>query len=289
MSSSPDPLKQQLAELRKSLKKRLSPLDKARRALDALCAGDALSQVAVLGEHLPALRGVDLTALELGAAHAEAVRGVEALHQRLAGVARMSLLAALRSAASEEGVSIDLVSERPLVLALAPLEIRLDIGLGSCQLLYAREVVIECPSEARAILAARRGAMKQMRDAALPSEAFFDRALQAYGMILAARGLPWGDRVDLVDLLAPLALLAHGVDRWRSGELAKAAELPRYMLAYQLSRLRRDGLMTRDGRRLELGVATGGSARDKRGVLYLPTSASDGQYHVSLRFQERSG
>ena len=54
------------------------------------------------------------------------------------------------------------------------------------------------------------------------------------------------------------------------------------MLAYQLRRLRREGTLARDGLRVELGVATGGSARDKRNVVYVP-AGGEGQYQLSLR------
>jgi hypothetical protein len=101
---------------------------------------------------------------------------------------------------------------------------------------------------------------------------------------LAARGHTLGERVDLVDLRLPLALLRTGADRWRRIELAKTPSYERYQLAYQLQRLRKDQLLEKGGLRLDLGSATGGSTRQKHNVLFIPRAGGDGQYYLSLRF-----
>ena len=280
MSGEAEGLGEALRELRKALRKQVLPLERAGKALDALVGARALEELGVLDGGLPALREADLGALGLGEQQGAVVRQLEAIHGRLVGQARMALLGGLRAAAESEGLGMALVGERPLVVALAPVEVEIDVGGGAAVVRYAREVVEECAAEAGAIVEARGAAMKKIREAALPSEVFFERLVRAYRMVLAAQGEAPGERVDLVDLLAPLALLGAG--SWRKKALGKIEEVPKYMLAYQLQRLRREGMLARDGLRVELGVATGGSARDKRNVVYVP-AGGEGQYQLSLR------
>ena len=211
-----------------------------------------------------------------------------ARHTSLAGRARMQLLGRLKQAAEGAGVPMQVVSERPLIVSLSPVEVELSPAAGTGIVRYAREQVEDCDADAASVLKARVHAMEVIKSAALPSGDFFGHLLRAYRMTLAARDLPQGERVDLVDLLRPLSLLRDAPDTWRKRPLAKVQEMPKYLLAYQLQRLRRDGLLTHDGVRLELGVATGGTARDKRNVVFVPTGPGDGQYQLSIRFEATS-
>ena len=48
-------------------------------------------------------------------------------------------------------------------------------------------------------------------------------------------------------------------------------------------------LLERRGRRISLGTATGGSTRNKRNVLFVPVSVTDGQYYLSIVFTAGNG
>lgn len=278
-------LAESLSALRSELKKRLTAATRAGKACEGLASAASLRSLAALGRHLPALRDADLAPFGLEERRAELVARLAAHQDRLRAQARMTLIGELSRA--EQGVEVALLTETPLTVLVAPLAAEVDLEAGAARILYAREVVEECEPGAAAILAARQKAMDRIRGAALDSAAFFDLARRAYQTVLLARGLQPGERVDLVDLLGPLTLLGRDADEWRKVAAAGAkgfAPYPRYLLAYQLQRLQRDGMLAKDGARLELGAATAGSTRNKRDVLFVPSSATEGQYFLSVRF-----
>jgi hypothetical protein len=276
-----------LTALRADFRKKISPLRRVEKALDALNARGALDRYDVLEANLPALRDTDLASLGLEEGKAELVARLDEARQRLEGTTRANVLAALGKAAAAEGVEMSRLTDRPLQVLLAPLTVELEVEANKARVLYAREVVEETSLDAADIMKARQAALDRIRDESLESPAFFDLLHRAYRMALVARGEGVGERVDLVDLLAPLALLRVDADRWRSTPPGDMAPYPRHLLAYQLRRLGRDRMLEKDGLRLELGTATGGSTRNKRDVLFVPTGATEGQYHLSIRFVPR--
>lgn len=275
-------LEEDLSTQRKALRKALGAPQKALKALQSLEARGALSEVSPLAAAAAALRDVDLSPLgvDLSSVAEQVCARLDVLRVR----ARSALLADLTRLARDQDLEATVLTERPLAVLLRPLTAELDLEAGIARLLYAREVVVEAPLVPARILAARTAALDTIRDQALPSPRFFDLAHRAWRTVISARGLEPESRVDLVDLLLPLALLRQDVDEWRALAPEKLAPWPRYLLAYQLRRLRHDGLLQQDGLRLELGVATGGSTRHKRNVIFLPTTPSEGQYHLSIRF-----
>ncbi|MEW6368459.1 MAG: hypothetical protein AB1714_27845 [Acidobacteriota bacterium] len=267
--------------LRKDLKKRLAPLARAAKALDAIAAEGALDDLAVLGKHEETVRDVDLSAFGMNDAKAALASQLAALHDRLTAAARAEVLGELMRQGA--GLEIAQITEHPLTVLISPIETEIDLSGGRARILYAREVIDDdLKVEARAILEAREKAMARIRDQAVDSPVFFETAHRAYRAVLLARGFSPGERVDIVDLLAPLALFRQEVERWRGTDPVKA--FPRYLLAYQLHRMQRDGLLVKDGLRMELGTATGGSTRNKRDVIFIPASATEGQYYLSIRF-----
>lgn len=287
----PEPAEKSLGDaigaMRAELRKQSAGMRRAEKALDALVARGATDRLDVLARQVPALRDADLAPLGLEAQKAELAARLEAHLQQREGAARGNLLAALARAAAAEGLELTRLTDRPLQVLLAPLVAELDPASGRAQILYAREVVEECPLDPAEVLKARQTALDRIRDESIESAAFFELLHRAYRTVLLARGEAPGERVDLVDLLAPLALLRVAADRWRSTPPAELAPYPRYLLAYQLRRLGRDRLLEKDGLRLELGTATGGSTRNKRDVLFVPTGPTEGQYHLSIRFAPR--
>lgn len=274
-----------VSALKKDLGKQLAGPRRALAALEALGAARALDDLAILHKHVEPLRDAELGPFGLSEAQAALAARLGAHRERLKARARSTVLAEIHRLAAAQGIDVVQVAEHPVALLLAPVVAELDFDAGTAQILYAREVVSDAELSARAVLGARDAAMERIKAGAVDSTAFFERALRAYRMVLAARGLAPGERVDLVDLLAPLGLLAQGPDAWRRDA---ADGYPRYLLAYQLARLRRDGVLETGGLRVELGTATGGSTRNKRDVLYVPSSPADGQYHLSIRFVART-
>ncbi len=276
--------RERVEELKKALKARLRDGDKARKALEELGKPGALEKLDVVGPALGALREADLAALGLGDPAGALVGALVDVRGQLEARARMKVLGELTRLAEAEGLSAQRVGDAPPAVLVAPLVVELDFDRGLAVLTYAREPVAEVPLDAAAILKARGEVMAAILEAAAPSEVFFERLVGAYRLALAAGGGQAGDRVDLVDLLAPLALLQTPREGWRKADLSKLEPFPRHLLAYQLQRMRREGVLERGGLRLELGTATGGTTRNKRDVLFVPTTPSEGQYYLSVRF-----
>ncbi len=117
------------------------------------------------------------------------------------------------------------------------------------------------------------------------SEEFFDALLAAYREELARRNEPAGERVVITDLL-PRVAFQFQTDRFRSDPVAGLyRNYGRARLAYDLSRLRREGVFARHGWRLNLGTATGASTQDKKKVLYVAEAPEQGQYYLTLWFR----
>ena len=267
--------------LRKAVRKQTAPLRNALDALDALCAEGPTLEVLEKGLGPLGDGRFDDEALEAQrhALHQE----LSELHQRLRSRARSQLVGALSRRGREEGVEVEPLSETPLELRIAPLTVLADFARAEATLLYAREPVQSCTLDPEAIWAARLEVVERIRAGAQGSPEFFECLLAACRLAQARRGLGADARVDLVDLLGPLSLLQHPVDEWRKLPAKALEPYPRWLLAYQLQRLRKDACLSHAGHRLELGAATGGSARKKQNVLFVP-AAGDGQYMLSLRF-----
>jgi hypothetical protein len=201
---------------------------------------------------------------------------------RRAGL-RAELLTALSQRAQREEIAFQLLSEHPLEVLLSPLVLSLDLDKGRGQLEYAREGLVEVESEVSAIFEARKKAMERLRKQATEAPVFFEHLVSAYRLTLLHQGKSFGEAVELVDLLLPLSLVSVETKRWRSTSLAKLPEMSRALFAYQLHRLRQQGLLEYKGQRIDLGTATGGSTKDKRNVLFIPVSPTEGQYYLSLR------
>lgn len=200
--------------------------------------------------------------------------------------ARMTFVQKLEMQAEQHGFEIEKIGESPLVYFADPLTLEVDFDRGSAMILYGKEPIREVAVSAKAVASAYREIAADLDERALESEAFFDTLLKAYRTVLLADDLQSGERIDLVDVLAPLALLTSERDHWRDQDRDDESAFDRVLLAYQLAQLRRDGMLERQGQRIDLGTATGGTTRDKRNVLFVPVGARDGQFYGSLRFNE---
>ncbi len=232
------------------------------------------------------LAGLDLVEPELMELRDTFLAALEKPLERARLKARMSFVQKLEMHADQHDFEIDKIGESPLVYFADPLTLEVDFDRGSARILYGKEPVRDVDLSASAVSKAYREVGEELDERAMDSPDFFDALHKAYRTVLVADDLQPGDRIDLVDVLAPLALLTSERESWRDEDRDTDAYFDRVLLAYQLAGLRRDGMLERHGRRLDLGTATGGTTRDKKNVLFLPIGASDGQFYASLRFNE---
>lgn len=231
------------------------------------------------------LDGLDVAIDEIDEPRRALLERLEKPLNRLRVKARMKFLTRLDMLAAAAEVDIEKISESPLVLYVDPLTMEIDFQDGGARLLYGHEPIAEDLAIDPAQLLETRGQwIAEIDGRSLASEQFFDLLHDAYRWLLAADGKEQGERVELVDVLVPLSVLRADRKDLRKKGLDALEAFPPHLLAWQLAALRRDGLLEKDGLRLDLGAATGGSTRDKSNVLYIPVGAKSGQYYGSLRF-----
>lgn len=192
----------------------------------------------------------------------------------------------LREAAEAAGVGCSPLTSDPPEFRLEPLTVALDYRKGVAELRYARLPLLEVELEPEAILEGRRRMVEALEGRGWDAEAWFDRLLEAYRRRLASLGRPVGERVPLVDLLPEVAFLQQPERFCKDPSRDHFQPYGRVRLAYDLARLRRRGMLRRNGMRLSLGSATLGTTRRKDDVLYLEEEGGRGQYYLTAWFVE---
>lgn len=170
----------------------------------------------------------------------------------------------------------------PPTYLVGTISVAFDFQQQQTELLFGREPIQRLGLDVEAVLQARDDQARALREGP-DAPTVFARLLRAWRIAVTWQGLPEGERVDLVDLLPALALVSQTPEALR-GRQAGTLEYPRHRLAHHIWLLRHAQLLEHQGMRLDLGAATGGSTRNKRNVLYVPTTPVDGQYYLSLRF-----
>lgn len=192
----------------------------------------------------------------------------------------------LKAACERVGLGFRVVSrEDPVEVRIPPLLLRLDFRRGRADLLFAREIVASARPEAEAILKSHATACRRLERKFVP-ETFFDECLAAYRAALAALGRHFGDRVEILDFLPYLAIGKQS-RRFRASPAKESFEpYGKARFAFDILRLRRAGTLARGGLRLNLGVATGTTATQKDRVVYLEDENGDGEYKLTVFFQQ---
>lgn len=179
--------------------------------------------------------------------------------------------AELRRAAEREGLLPRLVSERPEEWRLGPLTVALKAA-GAAELRYARVAVARSSADPTAIMGAWARAIDLLRARSLPPDAFLLLLSDCYASLIDKAGLPAGERVSLVTLRTEVARRKRGQTRAQ--------------FAWDVNRLRRERRLVYQGRRIDLGVATGNAALIRSRVVWIEDDSGSGQYYVSFRMLE---
>lgn len=160
-----------------------------------------------------------------------------------------------------------LLSDAPEEWRLGRLTVAVDRARGTAQIRYARAPVARCQAAAGAVMVAWRRALARLERASLAPDQLWPALAGAYDALAPDPGA----RVRLVDAAAELAR-------------ALGRPYPRSQLSWDIARLLGERrLHHSDGRRLDLGVATGGAALRRRQVLWIEDESGRGQYYLHLR------
>jgi hypothetical protein len=166
----------------------------------------------------------------------------------------------------DAGVVPRLVGDRPEEWQLGALTVVID--RGSARLRYAREPVGRAQATGGAIASAWRRAIARLGERSRAPERLLAELGAAYAAVVSRTGARAGDHVALVAVRAELGY-------------------PRAQFAWDLARLRRERRLVIDGRRVELGIATGHATARRSRVVWLEDDGG-GAYYETFRLAQEA-
>ncbi|MBQ9396446.1 MAG: hypothetical protein IJU23_13160 [Proteobacteria bacterium] len=265
----------------KSVSKALASGKAVVKALEKLDSPKSLERQDYLDDAISVLKTADLNSFGCNVQQKDIVKALEERLHKLRITAHQTLITGIsKSVLNPQHLRV--ISDNPLVIYVHPLTLEVQFGQMKSTWTYAHEQLQTASLDPGEIMDAHKMLIETFRASRIDSQHFWECLKMAYDMVLMKNSEHAGACIDIVELLQPLAWL------WPNQVAMKKspANLPRYLLAYQLQKLRADGLLSHKGWRLELGTATGGSTRNKSNVLFVPMGASEGQYYLSLCFKQ---
>ncbi|MBI4816704.1 MAG: hypothetical protein HY791_10625 [Deltaproteobacteria bacterium] len=190
----------------------------------------------------------------------------------------------LKDACAAHGLSFRIVSrEDPIEVRIPPFSVTLDFSKGRAVFRFARLEIGQCAASRDEILETHGELAKSFGP---PFEAgkFFDQCRRAYLSAAIAEGRRDGDRLELAEFLPYLAIQRQSKAFCVSPESSAFKGYSRAQFAFDVMRLREAGGLSRNGFRLNLGVATGTSATDRSRSLYIEDAEGNGEYKISVFF-----
>lgn len=177
--------------------------------------------------------------------------------------------------------------EDPIEVRIPPLAVTIDKKRGQAEVLFARQPLQTCRADAADIVSTHGKVLKRLETPFKP-EQFFQRCLTAWRAARASLGSKATERVEILDFLPYLALEMQSA-RYRGDPIAKNfKDYPRAQFAYDVLRLRRAGGLSQDGMRLNLGVATGTTASQKKRVIYFEDENGAGEFKLTVFFTSQT-
>ncbi|GIW41478.1 MAG: hypothetical protein KatS3mg076_2055 [Candidatus Binatia bacterium] len=191
----------------------------------------------------------------------------------------------LQEYCKQKGLTLEVVRrEDPVEVRIPPFSLVLDFPRGRAAWRFARESLREMPLDVGLVLKTYEQLRREFEQRALAPADFFQRCLRAYRETLAAVGGQPGDRVEFEHFLPRLALQMQERSFRRDPRQKNYREYSRAHFAYDVWRLRREGLLSHGGWRLNLGVATGATAQQKERVIYFEDETGRGEYKLTIFF-----
>ncbi len=263
--------------------KKSKEMAKLHKALKSLASANTLESPRKVREACRLLEQSDPKAFGLDIDFAELIETAAADQQDRLKARKIEFGRMLKESAESRDLTCTMITADPMEFSIPPFTVAVDLDQNLAHINYARLPLEELQARPDQITAALQKNLKVL-EGGWSSEQFFDALYHAYQIELFEKKERQGERIVLTDLLARMAISFQS-DRFRSDPVAgHYRAYARARLAYDLSKLRRNGLVQRNGWRLNLGTATGSSTRDKKGVLYIEESPGQGQYYLSIRF-----
>ncbi|RJQ53458.1 MAG: hypothetical protein C4530_18015 [Desulfobacteraceae bacterium] len=263
--------------------KKSREISKLHNALKKLASADTLESPRQVGEACKILERSDPKALGLEIDFTELLKSTAADQQQRANRRKIEFGRMLHEKAESQGLACKMITSEPMEFSLPPFTVSVNLDQNMAQINYARLALEELPAKPDQIPAACLKNLK-MLEKGWSSEQFFDALCGAYRIQIFEEKSRPGERLVLTDLI-PYVALSFQSEKFRSDPVAgNYSPYGRARMAYDLSRLRRSGLLQRNGWRVNLGAATGSSTQNKKGVLYVEENPGQGQYYLTIWF-----
>ncbi len=234
----------------------------------------ALQGLAKLGDE-------NLRKLELASVHAALEQWSQEAPQRL----RAEFGRRLKDACAQRGIAFRVVRhEEPLEVRIPPFSLLLDFQRGRATWQFARERLRELDLDIAQVFKAYDALRSELDWKGFSPADFLSRCYRAYSEALFALGKQRGERVEFEHFLPRLALQLQQRNFLRNPRQKLFREYSRAHFAYDVWRLQRAGQLSYNGWRLNLGVATGDSARQPERVIYFEDGDGNGEYKLTVFF-----
>jgi hypothetical protein len=280
----------ELGALLAELRRRILPLAAFARKARRLAGPGTVTSTADQTELEELLAGAPLDAVGLAAERDALIERVRAARAERRETLRRTFLDRFVAAFTAAGAAPALRGESPPQYRVAPLVAVLDFDAEDVELEYARLPVARgIAMDADRVLAAWKAAVERLAKASIPPDRFGEVLAGAYRALLARRGRPPGERVELADLYAEVAF---GVQPARVAEefgRRTVADYARWQFIHDLMRLRRERHLAAGAGRADLGVAVAGAAAQPKRAFWLEDDAGAGMFYTSFRLVPARG
>ena len=186
----------------------------------------------------------------------------------------------LREGCAGRGFAALVRSPDPLVLFIDPFTVHVDIDRNQAELRFAELKVGAVEAEAAAILKARAHHVEALNGRDWSAEAYLRLLNRAWRRTEKTAG------AEIGDVLFEVACLKQSPMFRKRPTKKLYQDYTKLQFAWDLTRLRRERLLQVDGVRLSIQPATGGSTRNKSGLIWLENGPGRGHWCQTLRFVE---
>ena len=277
------PLERRVADLQAGWKEEARALGKLSKAFEPLAKTKTyqdLSKLPALLEKTEA-KVAGLAVGDRGKSALDEIRSeLRERRKRMQERLAKDLLAACQTQGLELRV---LRREEPVEVRIAPFAVVIDREKGKAELRFARLELEECAADAAAIVETHGRVLAELRRD-FEAGRFFDACLKAWRAACGAGCAGASERVEILEFLPYLALqLQSKAFRVEPNE-RNFRGYSRVRFAYDVQRLRREGGLSRDGWRMNLGVATGITASKKNRTIFFEDEHGDGEFKLTVFF-----
>ena len=262
-------------------------LVKVQKALKVMADASALESPQKVTAACKVLETFDPGAFGLDVDFDELLSVTMADQQRRTGRRRIEFGRKMKETAAQQDVSCQMITTDPMTFSLPPFTVAVNLEKNLATIQYARLAIEELSAVPGKIMDSLQKNLGRL-DTGWSGEDFFDALYEAYEFQVLKTGGHSGDRVSLISLLAFVALSFQSPKFRHDPVAGQYRAYGRVRMAYELAELRRKGLLERNGRRLNLGAATGTATRNKKDVLFVEEGEGRGQYYLSIWFSTTS-